>query len=56
MFKVGYSKKEVKNIKDDYEQRLNIQRRDIEFLKKDNEALRNSLFKMSCELNNSSKQ
>lgn len=41
--KSNYTRKEVQGIISDYEQRLDIQRRDINYLKNDNQELRNSL-------------
>lgn len=48
--KFKYSKKEVEDIIQDYESLLDIQRRDIEYLKNDNAQLKNSLFELSSEI------
>ncbi len=49
-FKFRYSKKEVEDIISDYENLIDIQKRDIEYLKKDNAELRSSLFELSAEI------
>lgn len=46
----GYSKKEVKEIIRNYEEMIDIQRRDIEYLKRDNQDLRTTLFELSSEI------
>ena len=48
--KFRYSKKEVEEIIQDYENLINVQKRDIEYLKNDNEQLRSSLFELSAEI------
>ena len=48
--KFRYSKKEVAQIINDYEHLLDVQRRDIEYLKNDNAQLKSSLFELSSEL------
>ena len=49
--KLSYTKKEVDKIIGEYEEMLDIQKRDIEYLKKDNQLLKNTLFELSTELN-----
>ena len=48
--KLNYSKKEVARIIESYEDMLSIQKRDIEYLKKDNQDLKNTLFELSAEI------
>ena len=48
--KLNYSKKEVDRIIESYEDMLSIQKRDIEYLKRDNQDLKNSLFELSVEI------
>ena len=48
--KFRYSKKDVEEIINDYELLLDIQRRDIEYLKNDNAKLKSSLFELSSEI------
>ncbi len=48
--KLNYTKKEVDRIIDSYEDMLSIQKRDIEYLKKDNQDLKNTLFELSAEI------
>ena len=43
----GYSKKEVDGKIEDYEMLIDLQRRDIEFLKRDNDLLKSTISKMS---------
>ena len=45
-----YTKKEVEEIISNYETLLDIQKRDIEYLKNDNNELKNSLFELSSEI------
>ena len=49
-FRFRYSKKEVEEIIQDYENLIDVQKRDIEYLKNDNEQLRSSLFELSAEI------
>lgn len=46
----GYSKKEVNEIIKNYEEMIDIQKRDIEYLKRDNSNLRATLFELSSEI------
>ena len=46
----GYSRKDVEDIINNYEEIIDIQKRDIEYLKKDNKDLRETLFELSCEI------
>lgn len=48
--KLKYTKKEVDRIIDNYEDMLSIQKRDIEYLKRDNQDLKNTLFELSAEI------
>lgn len=48
--KFRYTKKEVEEIISNYETLLDIQKRDIEYLKNDNNELKNSLFELSSEI------
>ena len=48
--KLNYSKKEVDRIIESYEDMLSIQKSDIEYLKRDNQDLKNSLFELSVEI------
>lgn len=48
--KLRYTKKEVEEIISNYETLLDIQKRDIEYLKNDNNELKNSLFELSSEI------
>ena len=43
----GYSKKDVEGKIEDYETMIDLQRRDIEFLKKDNDLLKSTISKLS---------
>ena len=46
----GYNKKQVQEMIDNYEDIINIQKKDIEYLKQDNAELKNTLFEISTEL------
>lgn len=48
--KFRYTKKEVEEIISNYETLLDIHKRDIEYLKNDNNELKNSLFELSSEI------
>ena len=43
----GYSKKDVQSKIEDYESLIDLQRRDIEFLKRDNLLLKSTLSKLN---------
>ena len=45
----GYSIKDVNQRIDDYEALLDLQRRDIEYLKRDNAMLKNAISKMNLD-------
>ena len=46
----GYSKKQVEEMKEQYEDIIAIQKKDIQYLKQDNAELKNTLFEISTEL------
>lgn len=48
--KMAYSRKDVERIIEDYENMLNIQKRDIEYLKNDNLSLKSALFEANAEI------
>lgn len=48
--KMAYSRKDVERIIEDYEDMLNIQKRDIEYLKNDNLSLKSALFEANAEI------
>ena len=43
----GYSKKDVNGKMEDYENLIDLQRRDIEFLKRDNDLLKSTISRLS---------
>ena len=46
----GYNKKQVEELLEKYEDMIEIQKKDIMFLKQDNAELKNTLFEISTEL------
>ncbi len=48
--KMAYSRKDVERIIEDYEDMLDIQKRDIEYLKNDNLSLKSALFEANAEI------
>jgi len=45
----GYSKKDVNGKIEDYENLIDLQRRDIEYLKRDNSILKSTILRISKE-------